>query len=351
MTSTDSATQATSRSELLSRLIANVAADRNRQFANEEAAVTRQVFAYTKLSDWDLGWMRIGGPGLGNLLFPWARAAVGCRKHGLIPLAVTWPQLKVGPFLRHESDKRLYFRLFRAGPSDVRGIRRTLILAVAKKVDEKVFEEAPQSIGAGSVIVYAGMRDLFASILRDHAIVRDCLHRIVAQRHLARRSPELQCAIAVHVRLGDFQPSNREALRRGVDSTRIPISWYRSVLDQLRDAIPSATTAYVFSDGNDAELAPILARPGVRRAYFGSALADLLAMSQMQALVASGSTFSMWASYLGRMPVIWYPGQLKQRLYFEKPEAEVEVAEHDVLPHGFAAFLFGTTRHSATDDR
>lgn len=35
----------------------------------------------------------------------------------------------------------------------------------------------------------------------------------------------------------------------------------------------------------------------------------------------------MWASYLGPMPIVWYPGQLKQRLYLENNEAEIELAE------------------------
>ena len=53
-------------------------------------------------------------------------------------------------------------------------------------------------------------------------------------------------------------------------------------------------------------------------------MADLLALSRSELLIASGSTFSMWASYLGRMPVIWYPGRLKQKLYFDNEALEVE---------------------------
>jgi len=49
----------------------------------------------------------------------------------------------------------------------------------------------------------------------------------------------------------------------------------------------------------------------------------------------------MWASYLGRMPVIWYPGQLRQKLYLEKPNAEIEVSETDTprLPSNFQQCL------------
>jgi hypothetical protein len=52
-------------------------------------------------------------------------------------------------------------------------------------------------------------------------------------------------------------------------------------------------------------------------------------------LIASGSTFSMWASYLGRMPVIWYKGQLRQRLYYESPASEIEIALAEIPSGSF----------------
>jgi hypothetical protein len=43
----------------------------------------------------------------------------------------------------------------------------------------------------------------------------------------------------------------------------------------------------------------------------------------------------MWAAYLGRMPAVWHKGQLRQRLYYEQPEIELEF--EGGLPENFIA--------------
>jgi hypothetical protein len=40
----------------------------------------------------------------------------------------------------------------------------------------------------------------------------------------------------------------------------------------------------------------------------------------------------MWASYLGRMPSLWYPGQLRQRLHPAMEGLEAEYDDHKNLP-------------------
>src|SRR5262249_28756870 len=54
----------------------------------------------------------VGRGGLGNMLFPWARAEVFRKRHGVPMLAPQWTQFKIGPLLRGERDKRYYTGLF-----------------------------------------------------------------------------------------------------------------------------------------------------------------------------------------------------------------------------------------------
>ena len=49
-------------------------------------------------------------------------------------------------------------------------------------------------------------------------------------------------------------------------------------------------------------------------------------------LIASGSTFSMWGSYLGQVPSIWHPGKLLQRVLLDQPDKEFEWAPGVALP-------------------
>jgi hypothetical protein len=108
-----------------------------------------------------------------------------------------------------------------------------------------------------------------------------------------------------------------------VTNTRIGLDWYLSVIKSLRSHFGQLPVD-VFSDGSDEELRPLTSLSGVTRRTFGSSIGDILALSSSAILVASGSTFSMWASYLGRQPVVWYPGRRFQKLLFDTPEAEVE---------------------------
>jgi hypothetical protein len=59
-------------------------------------------------------------------------------------------------------------------------------------------------------------------------------------------------------------------------------------------------------------------------------------MSRARVLVASSSTFSMWAAYLGRMPVVWRSGTVVHRIYGDEG-AEAEVGPEGVIPSGFLA--------------
>src|ERR1035441_7562623 len=84
----------------------------------------KKRYACVRFSKWDFGAFRWLGPGLGNLLFPWARFVLATKERGLTPIAPTWPAIKIGTLLRKELDARFYFGLFQAGPGHVVGWRK-----------------------------------------------------------------------------------------------------------------------------------------------------------------------------------------------------------------------------------
>jgi hypothetical protein len=250
----------------------------------------------------------IGRAGLGNELFPWARAHLWAREAGAEILAPRWRKLRIGPYLRREVDKRQYHRLL-GTEHYVRGLARTRILATGRTVDEGGACE-----GRRCVRVFRGMGDFFVPLTGQHRLLADLLERDATaevRRATAARRPRTPY-IGVHVRRGDFQPASPEALRAGRHNFQTPTAWFEAAVIALRHAFPDRPIVLV-SDGTTDELRPLLSLEGVVRPPSGSSLADLLLLSGTSVLVASASSFSAWASYLGHVPTLVHPGQL--RLY------------------------------------
>lgn len=299
------------------------------------------LYSYAKLSKYDLGLFRFLGPGLGNLLFPWARFVVSTKKYGMKPIWPTWPQVKLGTICRWEKDKRFYRGLFECPPDYVSGREKISVLLYHTRLRENDLENwrpDPDHGRDGEVVIFSGIKDYFSTIMTDYKTVEKELIKITLTKHKSGLNYDFRNSISVHIRLGDFHESAEQGQKQASTNVRIPLKWYIQVIDQLRRSFRSLIRVYIFSDARNNELWDVLALPNVHRLTFGSAVADLLGMSQSSLLVASGSTFSMWASYLGRMPVIWYRGHLRQKLYPDQPEAEVECAPDESIPSFFLDF-------------
>lgn len=297
------------------------------------------AYAYPRLSGFDCYFFRLLGVGLGNLLFPWARAAVASRDHGFIRIQPTWPQFKPRTFLRAQSDPRLYAGLFKADHDEVAGVARLRALVCGPRVDERAPVEA---VRGGTVVTFTGVGDLFGSFLTEHEFVASKLMRIVRPEHLRTLDQSLARSVAVHVRLGDFTTRTEPPFPT-------PIEWYARSIHKVREVVGSDAPFLLFSDDSDEALRSITSIPGVRRAGFGSAISDLIAMSRTAALIgAAGSTFGMWASYLGRMPALWTSGPempaWQQNPYYDDPERELRLGVRDALSPAFADRLTARAR-------
>ena len=287
-------------------------------------------FCYPKLSKWDFLYFRLGGPGLGNLLFPWARAKLLARQHGYQFVPPTWPQLKLGPLMRGEIDNRSYFSLFRALPTEITGLRRLLTLLFRNRVPEQMLARAVQ----GDVIETSGLGQLFEGLLDHSKYLREELMAMLVVNRLPQleRASDSAASIAVHVRYGDFSEVDQQLSKGGGANRRQPIEWYVAAVAAIRKHLGENTQVNVFSDAEDRELAPLLALYKVRRVQGNNAIEDILLISNHKVLIASGSTFSMWASFLGQVPTIWFPGQMKFRLVKKSGhETEYEPGD-DVRP-------------------
>ncbi len=255
------------------------------------------------------GYPILGRAGLGNMLFPWARCFLWCHDQDLPMVAPIWTKLRIGPYLRGERDKRNYQALFN-NHEYVNHLSRLFLLAFANQVsEEKSNEILRKQPTRNTLVLFKGMDELFKPLYSRHAEIFTELRRITKPKYidtnLAKRP-----FIGIHIRRGDFSiPTDANVLREGNANYQIPIEWYVSVLNSIRNGIGFQADAVIFSDGPEEGLKELLQLPNIKFFRGGTAVTDLIALAESRAIIASGSTFSMWASFLGQVPSVWYPGQ------------------------------------------
>ncbi len=284
-------------------------------------------YVYPKLSERDYCLFRCGGSGLGNILFTYARALSYAEKNNCKLIWPTWPSFKLGPILRREKDKRFYTNLFCNNRGYISGIQKMKLLATKEKISE---EDALNGADCeDKIIVFSGMKGCFSPILEDsQLILKDIIKNLHPKSKQALKFDGSK-AIGMHVRLGDFTRASWEDVKAGNHNSSIPIEWYVQIAKDLRSITRENTKIFVFSDGTDEELSPLLELDNTERISFGTAIGDIIGLSKVDVFVASGSSFSMWARYLGRKTTIMLPNQEKQKILFDNEEnKEISALEH-----------------------
>lgn len=296
----------------------------------------RLTYGYPRLSPNDWYWARISGLGLGNLLFPWARCLVACRLRGWKMIAPQWWQFDVFALWQRNRRSRCYFGMLNQPKGAIRGFGRLFRLALLPHIEEPTWPrlQVPES-GGSKIVDFDGIGNYFAELVHYREYVRAELLAMVGQLHLGCTDIDFKNSIMVNVRLGDFTaPVVDCPPGPGSYNHRTAIDWYIGAIQELRSSFGPEWPAYIVSDGTEGELRALLRLENTHRLKVEN-LAGLLTLSRAHVLVASGSTYSMWASFLGHMPVLWPPGQRRQSLYPGCPVAEPEWSPGDRLSTGF----------------
>jgi hypothetical protein len=295
--------------------------------ASPQAAPTAGGWFYPRFNGaMDLGLFRLGGSGLANALYTWAKSLVLARNHGGANVFPTWPQVKIGPLLRREPDPRHYIGLFRPVSGDIAGVRKLALLAAAPRSRLSRLGDDLVPGRRLHVVSDAAFNDHFEELLSE----RDFLKGELARRSVKLPSPPGAPFIGIHIRFGDFTLPKTGELTGAVNH-RLPLEWYAGRLDAIRQAIGRDAPAMIFSDAAPDELAPILAKPRVTLQQGGTALDDLWRLSQASVIIASASTYSYWAGYLGEGVVVSRAGAW--RTQFDcRPREWICAPEDTVLP-------------------
>ena len=238
---------------------------------------------------------RLGRAGLGNELFPALRAAELAADMSATLLSPRWFQLRVGPTLRGERDKRQYWRLFRPPTLEQRLLRRAAERAV----------RPPHDPDGSEVVVVAGMQDYYEPLTRPGEWHRATL--LGWARDGVVGPPRREAYVSVHVRLGDFRRPEEGAPSVDANNTSTPVRWYVDAVRALR-AGGIDHPVVVSSDGEDHELADLLRLPGVARSGARNALDEIVLLSRSAGILGSRSTFTSWGAFLGSVPLLVAPG-------------------------------------------
>lgn len=263
------------------------------------------------------------GTGLGNRLFPWARAFLFARRYGLQMLAPKWQAVRRGPLLRggalsggvplFDVPGKIWLLGNFGSEGYVSGLPRQRVLKRASRISEsddieRAVQESLRGNGVPLVVTFRGDGSHFKDLVGEHDVLRIELIRI------ARHRPVLHASfpIALNVRLGrDFRRAEAASDFAHKGGLRTPVEWFARSLVRLRSDLGDSTApALVVSDGADSELAPLLRLPNVHRFRSHYAVADLLALAGSRHLIGSGgSSFTAWAGYLGQSRVVTVEGQ------------------------------------------
>ena len=262
---------------------------------------------------------KLGRAGLGNCLLPWARALIAARKLSAAVLAPRWVQPRLGALIRRETKKRFYFAEF-SNAGYVRGLHKYAILLGSHRAGESDYSFgglAANGRRRPTVIVFEGLRNYFSDIINERTVLLQELRKIVND-HTIERADALEVPfIAVNIRRGDLTNAGWSAERLMTEPRFTPTGWFVEAINAVRQDCRWANLPIkVVSDGTEAELEDVIRLPGCELTSTKSAVGDILMMSRACMIVASGySTFSMWASYFGQVPTLYYPGKMQQKVF------------------------------------
>ena len=282
----------------------------------------------------DFGLFRIGGPGLGNCLLSWARASVAADTFGLRRVSPAWPSCKIGRLLRGDHDKRFFADLFHSEPDAVDGAGK---LTDSCHVQATTFCRSFRDRARSTIIAIRGLgrcggAHVFLGADRASKRYRCPAGQDELRRHNLAALKDLgQPDLAVHVRLGDFLVGTADG---SFVNRRISLDWYARQIRRVQAEAGRSLDIAIFSDGDAAELNELTKIKGTQLIQTGSPIGDLFGLALAKCLIASASTFSMWAAYLSGAPSIWHPGAHFQQVG-DQPDCEIEHSGEVPFPQPF----------------
>lgn len=244
--------------------------------------------------------------GLANKLFVWARALVFANENNYDLFVIGWFDFKLGPFLRNEKTKRIYYKYFsRIYTPNL--IELFKILFLYKRIDEQyiyknykiprkvyVFNQTPQ------------WRDYFDGLTLNREFIRMSFIKMLNEKYREIYDNCEAPVIGVHIRCSDFIIDNKNLGKK--PNVRTPVGYFVEIIKKIRESINKNLPVTIFTDGNPHDMEKIKKLSNIKFSNSNTDIEDMLRLSKSKIIITScNSTFSYWAAFISSSPVITHP--------------------------------------------
>ena len=244
--------------------------------------------------------------GLANKLLVWARALVFAKENNYNLFVIGWFDFKIGPFLRNEKKKRIYYKYFsRIYTPNFIELFKILFLYEKINVESTyknysslkkvyVFNQIPQ------------WQNYFEGLTINREFIRMSFIKMLNEKYKEIYDNCDSPVIGVHIRCSDFIIDNKNLGKKA--NVRTPIGYFVEIIKKIRESVNKNFPVTIFTDGNPSDMVKIKRLGNIRFANSNSDLEDMLKLSKSKIIITScNSTFSYWAAFISSSPVIIHP--------------------------------------------
>lgn len=236
--------------------------------------------------------------GLGNLLLHWAKGYAFAKQNNLKLYKSSWWGVRLGPWLRREEHKRIYWGYFQED-----SFFKKINLAFFRFKAKIIFDPVRINENADKNILYVFDKfhvdgDYFKEAKPYRDEIKKKVYEMLHPKLKKKMGQYATPIIGIHIRRGDFK----------IGSYITPTIFFVDIINRIRKECGQNLPVTVFTDASDEELTEVYNLSNVKKAEKKEDILDILLLGQSKICVLSvSSTFSFWGAFLNDNIVIHHP--------------------------------------------
>jgi hypothetical protein len=226
-------------------------------------------------------YVKLPKAGLGNKLILWSIGYLHSKDTNSLFINSSWFYFNIGPWIRNEKSKRLYFTSFKNRPLSI------IICSVFFQIFSNFsFIKSNKNI---TIFQFIEEYNLFFKLNYSKRFeIKEALLKILSERTLRSYKKLTSPDIGVHIRRGDF--------KFGSNLTDIDFFYHKII--EIREKYGNSLSVTIFSDGSHEDLKTLLSIGNVKISDNSEDILDLFQLSMSRyCILSKNSTFSYWGAF------------------------------------------------------